>query len=87
MDDRLWAVAVLRSLPPRQRAVLVLRYVYDLDEAAIARELGVSTGTVKSQAAKAMATLRAGARRWRRGAGEMSEVEQRLREGLAGALT
>ena len=62
VDDRLWAVAVLRSLPPRQRAVLVLRYVYDLDEAAIARELEVSTGTVKSQAAKAMATLRAGAR-------------------------
>ena len=58
VDDRLWAVAVLRSLPPRQRAVLVLRYVYDLDEAAIARELGVSSGTVKSQAARAMASLR-----------------------------
>lgn len=58
VDNRMWAVDVLRGLPPRQRAVLVLRYVYDLDEAAIARELGVSAGTVKSQAAKAMASLR-----------------------------
>lgn len=61
VDDRLWAVAALRSLPPRQRAVLVLRYLYDLDEAAIALELGVSIGTVKSQASKAMAKLRADA--------------------------
>jgi RNA polymerase sigma factor (sigma-70 family) len=59
VDDRLWAVAVLRALPPRQRAVLVLRYFYDLDEAAIAAELGISRGTVKSQASKALAALRA----------------------------
>ena len=58
VDDRLWAVGVLRALPPRQRAVLVLRYFYDLDEAAIARELGISPGTVKSSAAKGLARLR-----------------------------
>ena len=59
VDDRLWVVAALRGLPPRQRAVLVLRYLYDLDEAAIASELGVSRGTVKSQASKALASIRA----------------------------
>lgn len=58
VGDRLWAVQALRQLPPRQRAVLVLRYFYDLDEAAIAAELGVSRGTVKSQASKALASLR-----------------------------
>jgi DNA-directed RNA polymerase specialized sigma24 family protein len=36
----------------------VLRYYEDLDEAAIARVMGVSPGTVKSQAAKALGALR-----------------------------
>jgi RNA polymerase sigma-70 factor (sigma-E family) len=61
VDERLWAVQALRALPPRQRAVVVLRYLYDLDVKSIARELGISEGTVKSQTAKALTTLRASA--------------------------
>ncbi len=48
----------LRRLPPRMRAVLVLRYVDGLSEGEIADTLGVSRGTVKSQAARALLRLR-----------------------------
>jgi RNA polymerase sigma-70 factor (sigma-E family) len=50
----------LSTLPPRARAVLVLRYYADLDDAAIADALGIAPGTVRSTASRALATLRAG---------------------------
>ncbi len=56
-DDELWTA--LAGLPPRQRAVIVLRYYEDLTEADTAAALGCSVGTVKSQAHKALTRLRA----------------------------
>jgi RNA polymerase sigma-70 factor (sigma-E family) len=54
-----WSVAhALRTLPRRQRAVIVLRYFEDLTEAEVARVLNCSVGTVKSQNAKAITKLR-----------------------------
>ena len=49
----------LRSLPRRQREVLVLRYYLDLSEAEIADTLGISRGAVKSHASRGAGALRA----------------------------
>uniref|UniRef100_UPI003F4984E0 SigE family RNA polymerase sigma factor n=1 Tax=Nonomuraea bangladeshensis TaxID=404385 RepID=UPI003F4984E0 len=48
----------LATLPRRQQAVLVLRYYEDLPDGEIAAILGISRGTVRSQAFRALATLR-----------------------------
>ena len=56
-DDALFDA--LRALPPRQRAVIALRYFEDLSEAQTAAVLGCSVGTVKSQSSHAMTKLRA----------------------------
>jgi RNA polymerase sigma-70 factor (sigma-E family) len=50
--------AAIRALPPRQRAVVVLRYFEDLTESETAAVLGVSVGTVKSTTSRALLRLR-----------------------------
>lgn len=57
-EDRDHVFALLGALPPRQRAVMVLRYYDDLSEAQIADALGCSAGTVKAHASRALVTLR-----------------------------
>lgn len=51
-------VDAIDTLPPRQRAVVVLRYFHDLTEAQTADLMGTSVGTVKSQHSKALSALR-----------------------------
>src|SRR5580658_6172186 len=56
--ERSAVVSALRTLPPRQREALVLRYYGDLSEAQIACAMGISKGAVKSHTARAMIALR-----------------------------
>jgi RNA polymerase sigma-70 factor (sigma-E family) len=51
-------VAQLRTLPPRQRAAIVLRYYEDLSEAQTAEVMGCSVGAVKSQVSTGLGRLR-----------------------------
>jgi RNA polymerase sigma-70 factor (sigma-E family) len=56
-EDQREVLAAVRRLPERQRQVLVLRYWSELSEAEIAATLGISRGTVKSTASRALDTL------------------------------
>jgi RNA polymerase sigma-70 factor (sigma-E family) len=58
VEARLALRDALLALPPRRRAVLVLRYLEDLPESQVAEILGCSVGTVRSQNHKAVAQLR-----------------------------
>ncbi|HYJ69268.1 MAG TPA: SigE family RNA polymerase sigma factor [Nocardioidaceae bacterium] len=58
-EDRMLVWPHVKSLPPSQRAVIVLRYYEDLSEQEIADALGCSRGSVKSAAHHALKTLRA----------------------------
>lgn len=57
-DVRVSVLAALAAVPLPQRQVLVLRYYEGLSEAEIASTLGISAGTVKSRAARALVALR-----------------------------
>jgi RNA polymerase sigma-70 factor (sigma-E family) len=58
VDERDEAVRLLRTLSARERQVVVLRHYFDLPEAEVAAELGVSRGTVKSTLSRALGKLR-----------------------------
>ena len=58
LETRAELLDALAGLTPRQRAVLVLRYVNDLTEAQTAKVLGCSPGTVKSNTSRGLARLR-----------------------------
>ena len=55
-DDVLWRL--LARLPRKQRAILALRFYDDQSDVQIAEILGVGASTVRSQASRALATLR-----------------------------
>jgi RNA polymerase sigma-70 factor (sigma-E family) len=57
-EDRMVLLEALAKVPPKQRACLVLRYWEDLSVEQTAAVLRCSEGTVKSQAARGLQTLR-----------------------------
>ncbi|MEU5876290.1 SigE family RNA polymerase sigma factor [Spirillospora sp. NPDC047279] len=71
--------AALDGLGPRMRAVLVLRYVDQLSDAEIAQVLSCSPGTVRSQAARALARLRTTAAGAAGAAGAVAAKEEESR--------
>jgi RNA polymerase sigma-70 factor (sigma-E family) len=73
VDDREHLQHLLAGLPPRLRAVVVLRYYIGLSTDEIAAELGITAGAVRTAASRALATLRV----------VVTEEEARLRAGVA----
>jgi len=57
-DDRDALMTALRAMPPRQRAVVVLRYWDDMSIEDTASVLGITTGAVKSSASRGLDALR-----------------------------
>src|SRR5215469_14342469 len=74
VDLRDALVRILLQLPPRQRAVLVLRYWEQLTEAEIAAVLGWPEGTVKSAASRGLRRLRELAEGWHQSELDNSEL-------------
>jgi RNA polymerase sigma-70 factor (sigma-E family) len=66
VDERTSLVAALRQLPPRQRAVLVMRFLLDRPIEEVAEALNCSVGTVKSQSSRGLEALR----------GKLSRIEE-----------
>jgi RNA polymerase sigma-70 factor (sigma-E family) len=58
VEQRSLLIQALAGLPPKQRAVVVLRYWEDLSEQQVAEVLGCSPGNVKSQASRGLRKLR-----------------------------
>jgi RNA polymerase sigma-70 factor (sigma-E family) len=61
VEDRSELTDLLAPLSPRERSIIVWRYYLDAPEAEVAERLGVSRGTVKSTASRALARLRSAA--------------------------
>ncbi|MFI6070248.1 SigE family RNA polymerase sigma factor [Actinoplanes sp. NPDC051343] len=55
---RRWLIGALGALSPQERAVVVLRHLFDASETDVARDLGMPLGTVKSLNSRALAKLR-----------------------------
>lgn len=58
LAQRSMFLAALAGLPPKQRAVVVLRFYEDLGVQQVAKEMGCSTGSVKRQTSEALKKLR-----------------------------
>jgi RNA polymerase sigma-70 factor (sigma-E family) len=61
VTQRRWLIGALGSLTPRERAVIVMRYFFDLPEVIVADELHITVGTIKSTSSRALAKLRVSA--------------------------
>ncbi len=80
VDLRDALVRIMLQLPPRQRAVLVLKYWEQLTEAETAAVLGWPEGTVKSAASRGLRRLRELADRWQQPEAELAQAKLRGHE-------